>query len=137
MNDNANISYGDPISAPFWEAAARRELMIQRCRCCASYQFYARPFCILCDSDDVEWVAAKGTGTVYSMTTVRRKLLPGFDPPYIVAIVELDEGSRMLTNITSKFCRIGSRVRVAWKDRDDAPPLPVFETIEEEHRGKA
>ena len=71
------------------------------------------------------------------MTTVRRKLLPGFDPPYIVAIVELDEGSRMLTNITSEFCRIGSRVRVAWKERDDAPPLPVFEIIEEQNRGKA
>jgi len=77
----------------------------------------------------VEWVRALGTGTVYSMTTVHQRVSDEFVPPYIVAIVELDEGPRMLTNIIGKSCQIGDRVRVVWRERPDAPPLPVFEPV--------
>ena len=63
------------------------------------------------------------------MTTVRRQLLPSPPVPYIVAVVELDEGPRMLTNIESEGVRIGDRVQVAWRDREDVPPLPVFVAV--------
>jgi uncharacterized OB-fold protein len=52
---------------------------------------------------------------------------PGFEPPYPVALVELDEGPRMLTNIVNGEAAMGDRVRLAWKEREGAPPLPVFE----------
>jgi hypothetical protein len=119
-------AYGDPLTAPFWEAAARGVLVVQRCRVCGRHQFYPRPYCLACQSDEVAWVAASGRGTVYSMTTVHMEIAPEFPPPYVVAIVELDEGPRLLTNIVGGPCRIGDRVRVTWRERDGAPPLPLF-----------
>ena len=114
------------LTAPFWDAAARHELTIQRCRACGAHQFYPRPFCLACDSADLVWVSAAGTGTVYAMTTVHLQVSPEFEPPYVVAIVQLDEGPRLMTNIVEGGCRIGDRVQVTWRARADAPPLPVF-----------
>lgn len=121
--------YGDPLSRPFWEAAARGELVLQRCSACGRHQFYARPFCLACESDGVEWVRAAGTGTVYSVTTVRIQWVPELEPPYQVAIVELDEGPRLTSGIVGGEVRIGDRVRVVWREREGLPPLPVFEPV--------
>ncbi len=114
--------YGDPLSRPFWEAAARRELSIQRCESCGAHQFYPRPYCLACYSDSVRWVAASGRGTVYSQTTIMMA-----DPPYTVALIDLDEGPRMLAGIAGGAVDIGDRVTVTWAERDEAPPLPMFE----------
>lgn len=130
MSERSVEPYGDPISKSFWTAAARHELVIQKCRHCNTYQFYPRPFCLACLASELEWVRAAGTGTIYSMTTVWRQALPDFPVPYVNAIVELDEGPRLLTNIVGERCAIGDRVRVVWKDRPSAPPLPLFEPIE-------
>ena len=119
----------DPTTAPFWAAARRHELVIRRCKSCGAHTYIPRPFCLSCESDDVDWVTAKGTGIVYSMTTVRRTASPQFTAPYVNAIVELDEGPRLLTNIVGGSCRIGDRVRVTWQEQADAPPLPVFTPI--------
>ena len=118
-------AYGDAFNQEYWRAATRRQLVLQHCRQCDHYQFYGRPFCLHCESD-IQWVEVPGTGTVYSMTTVRRQLLPEPPVPYIVAVVELDEGPRMLTNIEGEGVQIGDRVQVAWRDRENAPPLPIF-----------
>lgn len=127
MTEKLTIAYGDPITAPFWEAAGRHELIIQHCPDCSSYQFYPRPFCLSCGSNKMEWVKAAGAGVIYSMTTVRIQIAPEFTPPYIAAVIQLDEGPRLLTNIIGGECKIGDRVRLTWKARTDAPPLPVFE----------
>lgn len=119
--------HGDPTTAPFWDAAARRELVVQRCDSCGHHQFYPRPFCLACGGGDLGWAKVTGGGTVYSLTVTRIPVGPGFKPPYPVALVELDEGPRMLTNIVNGEAAIGDRVRLAWKERDGAPPLPVFE----------
>jgi uncharacterized OB-fold protein len=124
--DTVGGDYGDALSRPFWEAAARHELFLQRCADCGRFQFYPRPFCLACQSDTVAWVSAAGTGTVYSQTTVHLQIAPEFDPPYIVAVVELDEGVRLTTNIIDGITEIGDRVRVAWLEREGLPPLPVF-----------
>lgn len=129
MSDTALLFYGDPLTAPFWDAATRHELVIQRCQACGRHQFYPRPFCLACDSDNVIWVAAAGTGAVYALTTVRIQIAPPFEPPYIVALVELDEGPRLLATIVGSVCEISDRVRVAWQERVDGPPLAVFEPI--------
>ena len=110
-------AYGDAFNQEYWSAATRRQLALQHCRECDHYQFYGRPFCLRCESD-VEWVPVSGTGTIYSMTTVRRQLLPEPPVPYIVAVVELDEGPRMVTNIEGEGVQIGDRVQLTLKGLD-------------------
>jgi len=124
--DADTFDYGDTLSRPFWEAAARKELVMQQCATCGNVQFYPRPMCLECRGTDLGWTAVSGDATVYSMTTVHVQIDPDLVPPYVVALVDLDEGPRLLTNIDGDV-EIGVRVRVAWRDRDDAPPLPVFE----------
>lgn len=118
---------GDPTHEPFWEAASRGVLVVQRCGSCGHHQFYGRPICLRCDSDSVAWVPVQGHGTVYSATRVRRSWAPDVEVPYAVAIVELDEGPRLVTNIVNGDAKIGDRVRVAWRTRPGLPPVPVFE----------
>ena len=122
-------AFGDPTTAPFWEAAADHRLIVQRCTACGAFQFYPRPFCLECDTDGLEWVPVAGSGTVYAMTTVHLSVDPALEPPYVVAVVELDEGPRLVTNLVGAPAAIGDRVGVAWRERDGAPPLPVFEPV--------
>ena len=117
--------YGDALSRPYWEAALRSQLLIQRCTGCGAHQFYPRPFCLRCDGT-VEWVAARGTGRVYSRTTVRIPAGGDLEVPYVAAIVELDEGPRMLTTLTDLDLPIGAPVRVSWRARAEGAPTPVF-----------
>lgn len=124
------MTVADAITAPFWDGAHRRELLIQRCGSCGAHQFYPRPFCVACQSDGLTWVVACGYGTVYTQTTVRLKVTDR-EPPYVVGLVDLDEGPRLLTELIGSPCRIGDRVRLQWRERVDAPPLPVFEREEE------
>jgi uncharacterized OB-fold protein len=121
----------DPTTAPFWEGVGRRELMVQRCADCGTHQFYPRPFCLTCNSTALDWTVVPGAGSVYSLTTVRIQIGPEFEPPYVVAIVQLDEGPRLLTNIVNGECAIGDRVRVAWRETPSEGLLPVFEPLEE------
>ena len=118
--------YGDPTTIEFWEAAKRKELVLQHCKDCDHYQFYPRPFCLDCESTNLEWKQVSGDGTVYSMTEVHVKISPEYEPPYVVALVELDEGPRMVGSIVDGEARIGDRVKLLWRDREDAPPLPVW-----------
>jgi len=90
------------VSMPFWQAAKRHELHIQRCGSCGAYVFYPREVCAECLSSDLSWVKVSGKGTVYSYTIAQAPTHPAFaeDVPYIVAIVELTEGPHITTNIT-------------------------------------
>ncbi|MDP2919274.1 MAG: Zn-ribbon domain-containing OB-fold protein [Dehalococcoidia bacterium] len=126
MTEEKKTQYGDPMTYPFWEAAAQHRLIIQHCKRCGSHQFYPRPFCVKCATGEVEWVETKGDGTIYSLTTVRVQISPAFNPPYNVALVQLDEGPRMLTDIEGINAKIGDRVKLTWRERTDAPPLPVW-----------
>lgn len=85
--------------------------LIQRCGACARHVFYPRVVCPHCNSAALEWVAPKGTGQVYSTTTVRRKPEAGGD--YDVSLIELDEGVRMMSRVEGvppTEVRIGMRV---------------------------
>jgi uncharacterized OB-fold protein len=129
VSDGQDSAFGDPTTAPFWAAAERRALIVQKCHGCAAHQFYPRPFCLACGSDRLAWVEASGRGTIYAMTTVHMQASPEFEPPYVVAIVELDEGPKMMTNIVNGSGRIGDHVRVVWKERPGKPPVPNFEPM--------
>jgi hypothetical protein len=91
-----------PTSRPFWDAARRHELMLQRCLACRKFIYYPRDRCPYCFADRLEWSRVSGKGRVHSYTVVRRPSHRSFaDAPYVLAIVELDEGPRMTTNIVA------------------------------------
>lgn len=89
-----------PESQPFWDGLQAQKLMIQRCRACGDAYFYPRPSCPQCWSHDVEWFQASGRGTLHTYVISHR---PGrsapLPPPYVVAIVQLEEGPRLMTNL--------------------------------------
>ena len=118
-------------SAPFWEAAARGELRMQRCSDCGHVRFPPAILCARCLSEKSEWVALSGRGTVYSWIVVHQSQHPAFnaDVPYNVAIIELDEGWHMLTNIIGcapADVAIGMRVVVQFVPVSDTITLPMF-----------
>jgi uncharacterized OB-fold protein len=89
-------------SQPFWDAAKRHELKLQYCGHCKAYVYYPRDRCPTCFAQSLEWRPVSGRGKVYSYTVVRRASARSFaDGPYVLAIVQLDEGPRMTTNIAA------------------------------------
>lgn len=92
----------DPqLTQPFWDAAKRHELVMPRCRRCNSYFWYPRQECPNCLLRDWQWEKVSGRGRLYTFTIVRQPQNPAFneDVPYAYAIVQLEEGPRMITNI--------------------------------------
>jgi uncharacterized OB-fold protein len=122
----SDLGAADPTTEAFWKACTERRLTIQRCAGCGSHQFYPRPFCLACEGTALAWVDSTGQGTIYSLTTVRLPVTDDLPPPYLLALVDLDEGPRLLTNIQAETAEIGDRVSVAWRTRNGLPPLPVF-----------
>jgi uncharacterized protein len=105
----------------WWEALARHELYFQRCRQCGTKRFPPRAVCPACLSSATEWVRASGRGTVYSFTVTHQNHAPGFREalPYVLAVVELEEGPRMMTNVVGCVpddVRIGMAVEVEFDD---------------------
>lgn len=120
----------DPESAPFWAAGREGRLLIQRCPDCGKAIFYPRAVCPECMGTPV-WVEASGRGTVYTFSIARRPAGPAFaaDVPYVVALVDLDEGPRMMSNVIGcpvDQVRIGMRVRVVFEQASDEVHLPRF-----------
>jgi uncharacterized protein len=121
----------DVESAPFWKAARERRLAIMLCRVCDRHFFYPRALCPQCHSSVVEWTKASGRGTIYTFTIARRPAGPAFkgDVPYVVALVELEEGPRLMTNIVTadvETVRIGQKVKAVFEDVTDEVTLVKF-----------
>jgi len=91
----------DGAGAQFWAAAAEGRLLIQHCPSCGSRQFYPRPICIACGSDPA-WEEASGRGRLHTFTIVRQNGAEPFrsELPYVVAMIDLEEGPRMMGNVT-------------------------------------
>lgn len=118
------------LTQPFWDHAVRRELVCQRCSLCGTRFFTPKMACPSCLSVQWTWVQSRGEGTVYSYTVCHRPPGPGFEVPYVLAIVDLEDGWSLLTNIVgcdAAAVRIGMEVRVAWLELDASTILPVFE----------
>ena len=106
-------------SRPYWDAAKRHELTLQRCGACTALIYYPRDRCPQCLSDNLKWQPVSGRGKVYSYTVVRRASTRSFsDKPYVLAIVELDEGVRMTTNVEAppETVKVGMPVSVWFDD---------------------
>ena len=120
-----------PETEPFWAGTLAGELRVQRCNSCGRHYFYPRPFCRYCQSPDVAWRTVSGAGRLVSYV-INYRPLPPADPaePQVIALVELDEGPRMLTNIVGVppepgYLPLDGRVQVDFEPRGDQA-LPVF-----------
>jgi uncharacterized OB-fold protein len=122
----------DALTEPYWEAARRQELVMQRCENCDQWQFPPRANCAGCGSSALAWRPVDGGGTVYSYTIARRPPHPVFagQCPLAIAIIELEEGLRMMSNVVgcdAADVHVGMAVRVVFEPIDDSEVvLPVF-----------
>jgi len=121
----------DESSQPFFDATLRGELLLQRCSRCGTWMWPYRPRCISCMSGELVWAPSQGTGTLYSYTLVHQLFHPGFadEIPYNVAMVDLAEGVRMITNVVGVAddeLRIGMPLVVTFERISDALALPKF-----------
>lgn len=111
-------------TAPFWEGCRRGELLYQRCRACGHAQFYPRSLCAACSATDLEWLPSSKRGTIHSFTVVQRAPTEAFkaDVPYVLALVDLEEGFRMMLNVLGASpdqVRIGQPVRIVFEARGE------------------
>ena len=125
----------DPIAEtqPYWDGCKRHELLIQRCSQCGNYQFYPRSYCINpnCHSDQLSWEKVSGKGRVYTYS-INYRPAPGFnnEVPYVVAIVELDVGVRMMSNVINvdpQQVKVDLPVEVVFDDVTEDITLPKFQ----------
>ena len=129
------VPLADQDSRLYWEAANRGTLLVQRCNACGKAQFYFRSLCHHCQSEDLGTEPSKGLGSVASFSIVYRPPMACFKPdlPYVVALVDVDEGFRFMTNIVNcdpASVHIGQRVRVLFQRIDGSEQmLPKMEPL--------
>ncbi len=119
---------------PFWAATRDRRLVLQWCRTCEAPIHYPREACPRCLGDELEFRPAAGCGIVYAVSVMPKPanpLMTGREP-YAVALVDLDEGVRMMSNIVGVepgSVDVGMEVRVTWERLSDGRHLPLFEPL--------
>lgn len=126
----------DEASRPFYDATLRGELVLQRCTTCGRWMWPVRVRCIECFADGLEWAPAQGTGTLYSFTLVHQVFHPGFagEIPYNVAMVDLTEGVRVITNVVgvaNDALEVGMPLVATFERISDELALPKFEPSDE------
>jgi uncharacterized OB-fold protein len=135
MTDRSGVSKPVPRPSPesgvFWDGAQEKRLMLPRCNACGQFWFPPSQRCRHCLSGDFDWAESKGEGRIYSFVVYHRVYHPAFeqDVPYVVAIVELDEGPRLLSNIVgtpAAEVRCDARVRVAFDECRSGMAIPQF-----------
>ncbi len=113
----------------FWDGARRGELLVQRCTSCKTLRHPPGPGCASCGSLDWDTVVACGRGTVFSYAVHHYPPIPGFEYPLLVGLIELEEGVRMISNITGiepDEVKIGMPVDVFFDGFGDDLVLPQF-----------
>ena len=116
---------------PYWDHCRRGQLLVQKCDSCGEYQFYPRGICANCWSNDIQWITSSGKGTVWTFTVTYQNGTPGFaeDVPYVLALVALEEGVRMFTNIVEcdpRSVTIGMPVEVTFVQATNQISVPYF-----------
>ena len=92
----------DGLTRPFWEACANSKLLIQQCESCKRYQYPPMELCGTCQHKTLVWRESRGVGSINAASTVYRPQVEAFKAPYVVAIVLLDEGCYMISNIVGE-----------------------------------
>ena len=132
-NDERPLPLPDDDSAPYWEAAARGELRVQRCSACRAWRFPPRSRCSRCQSENAEWERVSGRGALYSFVVAHAPVLPAFAArvPFAIVLVELDEDPQLrvvgnLLDVPSEQVRIGMRVVVEFEAFADGVAVPQW-----------
>lgn len=118
-----------PDTAFFWEGVRQHRLPIQRCRSCQALRHPARPMCPHCQSTGWDSIDASGRGRVFSFVMPQHPVYPWFEYPYIVALVQLEEGVRLVSNLidcTPGEASMGMEVEVVYREFDGGLVLPLF-----------
>jgi uncharacterized OB-fold protein len=123
-----------PESLPYWQAAKEHRLALPKCEDCDKFWFPPSRACPHCLSMNVSFQTVSGRGKVFSFVTFHRVYRPAFaqDVPYVVALVELEEGPRVLTNIlgiSHEDVRCEMPVEVVFDDYDDEISSPKFRPL--------
>lgn len=134
MSIDRPLPVPDASTAPYWEGARAGVLRVPRCRDCGRSHMYPRSACPFCGSGELGWTDCSGRGELHSFTVVHRAPSPAFADkvPYAVAIVALDEGPLLMSNVTGSppaDLRIGQRLQVKFEPVSDGISLPVFEVV--------
>ena len=127
-----------PETRPYWDGCKNHELWLPFCPSCQSFFFYPRDFCPRCFSWDVEWRRVSGRGKVYTFAIHYRPWHPGWaaEIPYVTALVELEEGPRLYTNLIDvdpdpRKIRCDMPVEVVFEDINEEITLPKFRPVQE------
>jgi len=128
-----------PETAAWWESCREHRLMIQQCSQCEAFQFYPRIICSTCMSEGVDWVQSAGRGKVATFTVCRLPVAEAYaaDVPYVVALVQLEEGPRMMSNIVQcdpESVKTGMPVEVVFETWSDEITMPQFRPLPETGR---
>jgi uncharacterized OB-fold protein len=127
------------LTRPFWDACADGRLLFQQCGACAAPVFIPQELCPRCWSTDLHWRESSGRGRIVTFTVVWRGQTPAFETPYVVAVIRLEEGHEMMTNIVGADpapdsddggVRIGAPVRVVFEPTEGGIALPCFELVD-------
>lgn len=113
----------------FWEGAAGGELRIQRCQACGLLRHPPRPMCGSCHSLEWDWVVASGRGTVHSYVVHHAPQMPGIESPFVVALVDLAEGTRLVANLVGcdpAEVEVGTPVEIFFEAVEEGVVLPFF-----------
>jgi len=119
-----------PETQHFWDGTREGELRLQRCDACGKNYFPPRPFCPVCASRKVSVFKASGKAILWSYV-IHHRPVPGFTPPYAIAVVQLAEGPRMMTNIvdspqTPETLQLDMPLEVVFEKQNDTITLPLF-----------
>ncbi len=133
MSETARpLPYITPLTQPFWDATKAGRLEVQRCTACGHMRFPPSQVCEDCLSEEAQWVQVSGRGTVWSVCEFHRQYFKGIDVPYNVALVRLEEGPRMYTNIVgAAYDQIepGMKVEAVFEPVTDGVTLLKFRPV--------
>ncbi len=131
------LPQSDPVTAPFWESLKAHAMQIQRCNDTGKFFFYPRGLSPFTLSDNISWEPVSGRGVLHAFTIVYLNRAPGFadELPYVVALIELDEGARLMSNLVGvtpdpEHVKIGMPVEIVYDDVTPEVTLPKFRPVQ-------
>ena len=120
------------LTQPYWDGCREGLLRLQRCLDCHEFQFYPRIICTSCGGKNMSWQTCSGTGSVASFTIVQRGITADYPAPYVVALIDLQEGPRMMSSLVAvapENVRIGLLVEVTFSQWSDDVTVPEFRPV--------
>ena len=124
----------DPVTKPFWDSLKAHRIRLQHCDACDKFVYYPRAVCPTCLSNELVWMEVSGRGVIHAFTIPHRHPNPAFQVPYVVVLVELEEGVRMLSNLmdvqpAADQVPIGAPVEIVYDDVNESITLPRFRLV--------